>query len=184
MGNPLHDRRTPQDLAASGQVIEIANKVGDFERLAGIVEADLAALNPDKLPRDWRDAKVAGQLGFSFVAMPGNVPALEGQVTVTIDAVCQRCLKPFGLPLEVELRYLFGGDQAAGNGGDDYEIWDLHDDKLCPADLVEEALIMALPLAAMHENDANCNKDRSDEGRTDNTIRPFASLKTQMDKEN
>jgi uncharacterized metal-binding protein YceD (DUF177 family) len=184
MGNPLRDRRTPQDFAACGQVIEISEKIGDFEKLAEIVEADLGALEPDKLPRDWRDLPVAGQLGFSFVDAQHGVPALEGQVVATINAVCQRCLEPFRLPLEVDLRLLFGGDQPASAGDNGYEVWELKEDELCPADLIEEALIMAMPYSAMHEDSAQCVKADKTEAGKGETVRPFANLKSQMEEEN
>jgi len=184
MGNPLQDRRTPQDFAASGQVIEISEKIGNFQKLAEIVEADLGALEPDKLPRDWRESPVAGQLGFGFIDAQRGIPALEGQVVATINAVCQRCLEPFRLPVEVELRLLFGGDQSAGDGDNGYEVWELHEDELCTADLIEEALIMAMPLSAMHEDNAQCvTKDKSEEGQG-KIVRPFANLKSQMVEEN
>jgi len=184
MGNPLQDRRTPQDFAASGQVIEISEKIGSFEKLAGIVEADLGALEPDKLPRDWRELPVAGQLGFGFVDAQRGVPALEGQVVATINAVCQRCLEPFRLPLEVELRLLFSGDQSAGDDDNGYEVWELQEDELCPADLIEEALIMAMPFSAKHADNAQCvAADKNEEGKGE-TARPFANLKSQMDEEN
>jgi len=73
MGNPLQDRRTPQDFAASGQVIEFSEKLGNFERLAEIVEADLGALEPDRIPRDWRDSPIDGQLSFGFIDAQGGV---------------------------------------------------------------------------------------------------------------
>jgi len=182
MGNPLLDRRTPQDFAASGQVIEISEKIGNFEKLAEIVEADLGALEPDRLPRDWCDSPIDGQLSFGFIDALGGVPALEGQVVATINAVCQRCLEPFHLSLAVELRFLFGAEQSVGDSG--YEVWELKEDKLCPADLVEEALIMAMPFSAMHEFDAHCVKADEVERRTGKTIKPFADLKSQMDREN
>jgi len=182
MGNPLQDRRTPQDFAASGQVIEISEKIGNFERLAEIVEADLGALEPDRLPRDWRESPVDGQLSFGFTGAQGGVPALEGQVVATIHAVCQRCLEPFRLPLAVKLRLLFGAEQSAGDGG--YEVWELKEDKLCPADVVEEALIMAMPFSARHDFDTHCVKADAVEDRAEKTVRPFADLKSQMGKEN
>jgi len=182
MGNPLQDRRTPQDFAASGQVIEISEKIGNFERLAEIIEADLGALEPDRLPRDWRESPVDGQLSFGFTGAQGGVPALEGQVVATIHVVCQRCLEPFRLALAVKLRLLFGAEQSAGDGG--YEVWELKEDNLCPADVVEEALIMAMPFSAMHDIDTHCVKADAVEDRAEKTVRPFADLKSQMGKEN
>ena len=184
MGNPLRDRRTPSELAESGQVIEIKEKITNFERLAGIVEADLLSLDPDKLPSDWRDTVVAGRLGFSFSDTHNSVPVLHGEVEVTIDAVCQRCLEPFRLPLAAELRLLLVKKNSAAVKVDDYENWELAEDKLRPLDIVEEALIMAMPFAAMHANDASCNKPEEVIDEPGGKVQPFATLRSQMDDEN
>jgi uncharacterized protein len=189
MGNPLQERRAPQELAARGQVIEISNNISDFKRLAEIVESDLNALDPEILPSDWRDAIVAGRLGFGFTAAQQAVPALDGQVAVTIAAVCQRCLQPFKLPLQVELRVVFDDESSTAAGDEGYEVWELDNDKVCPVDLVEEALIMALPYVAMHDPGAECageifaSDDRPGK-KEDRMTTPFASLKAQMDQEN
>jgi len=184
MGNPLRDRRTPSELAESGQVIDFKQKIDDFERLAAIVQADLAALDPDTLPAGWRDEPVSGRLEFSFADAQNQFPVLDGRVAVAVDAVCQRCLAPIRYPLEVPLRLMFGtaadGSLAAG----DYEFWELSEAMLRPLDVVDEALVMAMPLAAMHENDASCCGPEEAVGISAEKIQPFASLKSQMDKEN
>ena len=92
MGNPLRDRRTASEWATVGQVIEIAEKLEGFEQLASIVEADLAALEADRMPPNWRDSIVAGRLEFSFADAQARVPAVDCELSVTVDAVCQRCL--------------------------------------------------------------------------------------------
>jgi uncharacterized protein len=178
MGDPLRDRRTAQDWAKRGQVIEIAEKIGGFTRLAGIVEKDLETLRPARLPHDWRDATVVGRLQFGFADAQRDVPALEGRVAVTVDAVCQRCLEPMRLPLETELRLLFDVGGSGIDAGDGYEVWELEDQRLRPLDVVEEALVMALPLAAMHA-DAECSAATADE--REKATRPFANLRGQMD---
>ncbi len=184
MGNPLRDRRTPSELAASGQVIDFSEQIGEFERLAGIVEGDLETLDPDKLPLDWRDTVVVGRLSFRFADAQGGVAALEGKVATRIDAVCQRCLTAFRMPLSAELRLLFGTDEAAMAGDASYEVWELEEEKLRLLDLVEETLIMAMPLAAMHVDDEICHKADTPEADSGERIRPFASLRTQMEDEN
>ncbi len=186
MGNPLRDRCTPSELAASGQVIELSEKIANFERLAAIVEADLDALSPDKLMPDWRKAVVTGQLVFGFAdaqsgsSPEGRLPAATGRAMVTIDMVCQRCLEPFRLPLVADLRILFAADQADAVNDDGYEIWELAEESLRPLDLVEESLIMAMPLAAAHVSDAACKEPAAIEEESGETIRPFADLKSQM----
>ena len=182
MANPLRDRRTPKELAASKQVIDFSLKVADFDHLAAIVRADLETLDTAKLPSGWRETPVTGRLQFGFADAQDGLPQLVGEVSATITAVCQRCLAPLSLPLRVELKLLFADDAAAA-GGDGFEVWELEDESLRPQDLVEEALIMALPMAAMHDEDA-CHGPEDTERGEDEMVRPFANLRSQMEQEN
>ena len=101
MGNPLRERRSAAEWAAESQVIEIADKIGNFGQLSAIVEADLAALDADKMPAKWRDTVVSGCLEFGFADAQQMLPAVRCRARVEVDAVCQRCLGAFRLPLEV-----------------------------------------------------------------------------------
>ena len=184
MGNPLRDRRTPSEWAASGQIIDFSEKISGFERLAWIIEDDLETLDPDKLRPDWRDKVVAGRLSFGFADAHGGLPMLQGKVAATVDSVCQRCLGTLELPLAVELRLLFGGDESTAASDDGYEVWELEEDELRPLDLVEEALIMTMPLAAMHVDSKACAAPGKDEEVPGDRIRPFAALKSQMENDN
>ena len=181
MGNPLRERRSAADWAAGSQVIEIADKIGDFEQLSAIVEADLAALDTDRMPADWRDAVVEGRLEFGFADAQQLLPTAKCEARVTVDAVCQRCLEPFRLPLEVEADLLLLELEQAADGFDEFEIWELEDKLLRPVDLVEEMLVMALPFAAMHTQSASCKALSStvDEVGEEMTT-PFAALRKQM----
>jgi uncharacterized metal-binding protein YceD (DUF177 family) len=183
MGNPLRVRRPVAELAAKGQVFEIAEKIGSFERLSGIVEADLATLDPDKIPEFWRDSLVTGRLAFDFADAQRQVASLEGEVAVTLDAVCQRCLEPFRFTLSAELRLL---PTKAGEGvsaGADFELWELDDEMICPAEVVEEALIMAMPLSAMHDTVDECGGYEPADEQVEQTTRPFAELRSQLDQD-
>jgi uncharacterized metal-binding protein YceD (DUF177 family) len=183
MDNLLRDRRTPAELAACSQVIEIAEELGDLEHLAEIVQSDLDTLDPDKLPLNWRESPIVGQLLFGFADAQDGLPAVTGRVAVTIHAVCQRCLGVVEIPLEVELRLRLGGDAAGTEDDDRYETWELEEDTLRPLDLVEEALIMAIPLAAMHVDDAVCKQPAAIAEAVRETTQPFAMLRSQMERE-
>jgi uncharacterized metal-binding protein YceD (DUF177 family) len=50
-------------------------------------------------------------------------------------------------------------------------------------DLVEEALIMAMPYAAMHVDDDVCRGPGEKVSEPGDKTRPFAALKAQMEKE-
>jgi uncharacterized protein len=182
MGSPLRDRRPLAELAERRQVIEINEKVSGFQRLAGIVEADLAALEPAKRPPGWRDSHVSGRLEFGFLDAREQLVVLEGDVSATIDAVCQRCLEPFRLELVSKLRLLPMVARESAFADDAFEVWELDDEMICPADVVEEALIMAMPFAAVHEEPATCRDFDMSSGDETETSRPFADLKSQLDE--
>ena len=183
MGNPLRDRRSPSDLAACGQVIEFEEKIGDLERLAAAVQADLTVLGPDTLPAGWREAPVNGRLTFGFADAQNRLPVLDGHVVATVDTVCQRCLAPFRRTLDLRLRLMFAADASGGMESGEYELWELPEATLRPLDVVDESLVMAMPLAAMHADEAICSGRQPAAAEAAERIRPFAGLKAQMDKQ-
>jgi len=185
MGNPLRERRTAADLAAGAQVIEIANKISDFEQLSAIVDADLAALNADRMPTGWRDSAVEGSLEFGFADAQQLLPKVSCRVGVTVDAVCQRCLEAFRLPLEVEADLLLLEFEQDADGFDELEVWELEDTLLRPQDIVEEMLIMALPFSAMHVDSGSCKALSPEaEESAEKITTPFAALRDQMAQDN
>jgi uncharacterized metal-binding protein YceD (DUF177 family) len=184
MGNPLRVRRPLAELAAKGQVFEIAEKLGSFERLAEIVDGDLSTLDPDKIPPDWRESRVTGRLEFGFADARGQLVSLVGEVAVTVDTVCQRCLEPFRLRLQNKLRLLPTTDEQGVGTAAEMEPWELDDEMVCPADIVEEVLIMAMPLSAMHDSAAACRKFEAAGDEVEQKTRPFAALKARLEQDN
>lgn len=182
MGNLLRDRRTAAEWASVGQVIDIAEKISSFEHLAGIVEADLAVLDPDKLPSAWRDGVVAGQLRFGFADGNVRVATVTGHATAAVSAVCQRCLEPFQLTLNVAPQLLLLDEQETPDGYEDFEAWELTEEMLRPQDIIEELLIMALPFSATHDDMADCKAFSTEQESTGKIVRPFAALRSQMQR--
>lgn len=180
MGNPLRDRRTVAEWASVGQVIEITEKISAFDRLTEIVEADLAALDVDRVPAEWRESVVRGELQFGFLQQAGGMPVATGQVGVAVDAVCQRCLEPFKLQLDIEPRLLLARDDESVDEFDDFEVWELENERLRPQDVIEELLIMAMPFAATHDNMADCKAFSTADAVVTDMKRPFAALAEQM----
>jgi uncharacterized metal-binding protein YceD (DUF177 family) len=69
------------------------------------------------------------------------------------------------------------GEEAEEIG--DYEVWELAGDALSPIEIVEESLLMAMPLAPMHST--KCVDLGASSGGEEMTT-PFASLRRQMDQ--
>ena len=186
MSNPLRDRRPVTELAATGQVIEFAKQISGFKGLVAVLEADLAALDPEKMPSTWRENLVSGALQFGYADAAGRVVKLTGSADVTVAAVCQRCLEPCELTLciEPELLLLAADAGAVVEGSEELEVWELDEHEVRPQDIVEELLIMAMPFSAMHDNMTECkalsSADSSADEEIQKLVNPFADLRSQM----
>ena len=187
MANPLLDHASPGDLADRGQTFEIEGEIQDFKRLLEIVEADLAEVPAQLVPAQWRMAPVGIKLDFSWADGKQEFPALTGQVTANIAALCQRCLEPCEIAVETELKMVLVKEspqlKAAETAFSEFEVWELAEDTIRPLDIVEEALIMALPLSPLHSSRDLCGQLADDVVQEKSgTARPFADLKSQMGK--
>lgn len=181
MTNPLLEHVLLKKRADIGQVIEIQGDILDFSRLVDVVEADLSALPEAKIPQQWRQAPVDIKLRFGWTEARPGIPVLDGHVATSVMAVCQRCLDPFELILKSELKLLLPQPGTSLVEFDGYEIWEYDEQDVRPADIVEEALIMAMPFSASHESSDDCSM-LTDNGQPDDskTVLPFADLKSLM----
>ncbi len=184
MTNPLFDRVQPAELADRSQVIEYRGVIGDFERLRAISEQELEVLEPEHRPRNWVSGPVEIDIAFGWLDQDGALPAATGHIRALMPTVCQRCLEAFGLQIDTPVRIVFGVDEA-GHSQRDYDAWEADEDSVRLLDIVEEAVVMALPLAPSHGTDQDCGElagkipEREAEG-----VRPFADLRAQMDEMN
>ncbi len=174
------EREPPEVLANRRQVIESTNKISDFSRLSEIIMADLRNLPDEKMPQQWRQVPVDITLRFGWIEARPGIPAVEGAVATRVPAVCQRCLGPVELPLDVVLRLLLPQAGMSSAEYEDFEVWECDEHDVRPADIVEEALIMALPFSALHRpDDCSAMPEPGQVGEI-RKIRPFEDLKSLM----
>jgi hypothetical protein len=185
MANPLTDRARPTQLAASGQVIETKGKLSDLGHLKEAVAADLASLASGARPKKWQQAPIDIRLAFGWADARQQIPALEGQISARIDAVCQRCLEPFELSLNAQLKLLLLMPGGSATAFEEYEIWESAEDTVRPLDIVDEALVMALPFSPVHDDARKCGPLAEKLlSRDPELVRPFADLKSRMREKN
>ena len=185
MANPLIDSALPAQLAKRSQVIETQVKLSDVQRLKELVETDLASLTPTKIPQEWQHGTIDIKLAFGWADINRQIPALEGKVSTTIIAVCQRCLEPFKLTLNAQWKLMLLIPSCDVIAFEKYEIWETVEDTVRPIEIVDEALIMAMPLSVVHEDYVDCGPlaKKLLAKKLDKT-RPFADLKLQMSSSN
>jgi uncharacterized protein len=77
---------------------------------------------------------------------------VEGQIHTKVSVRCQRCLQIFLKEINGSFKVSpVKTDSAAKALSSEYEPLIVTEDKLYPAELVEDELILAIPLAPMHE---------------------------------
>ncbi len=124
---------------------------------------------------------------LSFGIDTGRRKVVSGTAQAEVDLICQRCLGAVRLPLAVEFRLAVVGSEAeAERLPEDYEPLIYDGRPLRTAELIEEELILALPIVAMHdEGDSTCisvadvsaSSTEFEEDGDDNKPNPFDVLK-------
>jgi uncharacterized protein len=135
------------------------SQLSDVDRLADR-QADVTFEIPlSRLPRV--QAKIAGAAGTvrgvaRFRREAGYRVAeleLEGEAKL----VCQRCLAPMTWPLASETRVaLVANESDADRVPQEVETVRAPDDRIRVADLVEEELLLTLPLVPLHAESGEC----------------------------
>jgi uncharacterized protein len=99
----------------------------------------------------------------------------------TARLVCQRCLEPLELPVETTARVgLIGAEADMSRVPDDLEPVLAREGRISVGELVEEELLLTLPIVPLHEADEACAVAPSAPLVTDEpaeeTQRPFEQL--------
>lgn len=138
-------------------------------RMLAEQEAILAGQIPNRFMRRLREsmAEEAGEteaeLRFAFD--PVRRPTVEGWAKTELALVCQRCLEVYQQPLSVGFSLvLVRGEVEEELLGEEVEAL-LHDsDRVRTVDLLEDELILALPIVAMHADEKDCQVQTGEVG--------------------
>jgi len=79
------------------------------------------------------------------------------ELATTVELTCQRCLEPFELPIAERTELTFVEPGEAGTSiPEEVEPVELDDGRLLPARLIEDELIVAIPLVPKHARVEDC----------------------------
>ena len=96
---------------------------------------------------------------FEFVRSDYDIPMIQGQLDTSLELECQRCLKAMEMPMRLEFNLLIdAGDELLRDSSLDTLYSD--DGYIDLFEVVEDELILAIPLVAMHD-DSSCNEHLS-----------------------
>ena len=98
--------------------------------------------------------RVAVKLAF---VMLDRRPVVHGTLSTEVELVCQRCMGAMRYPLHERFELmLIGSNSELDQVPEPYEPWQSNVQRLNVFDLIEEQLLLALPLIAKHEDEAEC----------------------------
>lgn len=179
MSDSFTDVLEPFALARQGRTIEGKVPVADLPRLVPLLRS------------------VDGEVEFSlhFDIDEAGIPRIRGEVNSTLMLQCQRCMGDMQYPVSAKTRLgIVASKEAAEHLPDNYEPLVVTEEGTSVVSILEDELILALPIVAMHkiedcpQGDAfTSNADHTndageeDKGSTvkENPFAILAQLKTQ-----
>ena len=127
-----------------------------------------------------RERKIA--LNFEFSRSEYDLPMVSGRIQTRLELECQRCLQPLDVPLTLDFSLLIdASDDIVQHSSQDTLYSD--DGYIDIVEVVEDELILAIPLVAMHE-DRDCNRNwqaeaaNAEPATRDNPFAVLEQLKT------
>ncbi len=112
-----------------------------------------------------------------------GTPYMQGRFVTTISLTCERCMEELRYPIEINtLLGLVKHERLVSRLSEQYEPWIIDESEFVnPADVVEDELILALPLVPKHDfdclpKDVWQSGDEEIEAAPENKASPFAVL--------
>ncbi len=161
----------PFSLANNESTVEREVSLGSMQRLAELVIKSTG------------DAAVS----LHFGSDPLGFRVMQGEIVAPVTMKCERCLKP--MPVEVVATVNVGlvkNSKQAKNLPGQYEPLLLESDEpVSLTELVEDELILSLPIAPRHELKERCidlDEYTAEEGSQEEKKNPFAALAALKEK--
>lgn len=117
------------------------------------IEGEIAVSRLPRLAdyRDDQDEAVRAVLRFSRDQEGRQL--LTGTLDTVLASTCQRCLEKVRFPVHANLQLVMVRDEEQIKElPEELDPWLLEDERIILTELIEEELLLALPLVAMHES--------------------------------
>jgi len=159
----------------------------DTRRVFSQVGNISGSVSLDRLPR-FREclandtATIMVELGFEISESKRQL--IVGRLQAEVFVTCQRCLQPLAIELSDDIMLaLLRDEEAIAELESGIDPWICTDNKLELASLVEEQLMLCLPLVSYHDGAECIDKSNYVAGQIDTAVstsseNPFSVLKT------
>ena len=149
-----------------------------FEIQGKLPIKQLKRLN-DVLLSDLGDVQVELKFGFA-----GHIPFIQGHIATELQLKCQRCMQPMAHIIDNDFKLgLVLNEEQMDKLPDDFEPYLVEDDSNHLHDMIEDELLLSMPLVAMHDFECSEHINVEDTvqdaaaGSSDEKENPFSVLK-------
>ena len=153
---------------------------------SGFFEGEIPLAKLDRLhdllyPGNRAEPEHSIDVRFEFLRNEYDLPMVRGRLKTRLELECQRCLDPLEIPLELDFQLMVdASDDLVRSSSVDTLYSD--DGYIDIYTVVEDELILAIPLVALHDDRA-CNEhwrhpEQSEAAVTDNPFSVLRKLKT------
>jgi len=144
MSGSLHawySRRDLESLADRESVLSGELQLSKLTRLVGMLHSDAGSV----------------RASLRFGQRRGGRLEVDLTYTAAVECNCQRCLEPFRHELAGRAKVvLVDAASAPADVPEGYEPFELAEGRFSPAELIEDELIVSMPLAPKHERLEDC----------------------------
>ena len=174
MSGPRAEEVDVQQLASQGGTIDKEYPLSDFRRVQDLLPAMVGTE-----PAGNKTHAVRARFDF---AREGGCAVAEVQVKAELPLICQRCLQPMLWPVDSIATLVFvDAIEAGAEEIDGRDVFEAPGGRVALGAVVEEELLLALPLVATHARQSDCAEigragARSAKPVRTDAQRPFAEL--------
>jgi len=144
MSGSLHawySLRDLESLADRGVTLSGELNIGQLTRLRGLLHSDSGSVRATLRFRQRGDGWLASEVEFR----------------ADVELVCQRCLEPFRQELEESVNVVIAdSDSLPTTAPTGFEPFELEGGRLQPVQLIEDEVIVAIPLVPKHARVEDC----------------------------
>ena len=131
----------------------------------------------------WVNESVKVDLEIKSINLGSPMNVVSGRIEVKLFLTCQNCLNIFQNEIDIPVNIALCADQNAYQGNKDYEPWEIEGCGVKIIDLIEELLLISIPLYVKHDDDKVCVILKKPQTSSDLTTFPFANLKNQLNND-
>tara|TARA_Y100000768_G_scaffold209319_1_gene157695 strand:+ start:2121 stop:2663 length:543 start_codon:yes stop_codon:yes gene_type:complete len=156
-------------------------KVENFEKIVRLIQKDHLNAIDLKDSKNWLKEKIRINLKKEIANINSNEREISGNIEIKLYLTCQNCLNVVESDLNIPVNIILCKESKKNMKG--FEIWEIYEEKIKLRDLIEELIIISLPLYFKHENTRDCIAyDYKLDTRSTKTL-PFANLKNQLNND-